>query len=314
MHLWYPAFAYFKRRFGRRLQKIVLDRPGAGCPNRSAGQGGCVFCNPAGSGSGLAAAMPDLAAQWAHWRAHYGDRARLGMAYFQSFTNTWGPAEDLRRLLNYIADFPGIAGVAVGTRPDCLDEEKLELLAACPLPEVWLEIGLQSAHDATLARIRRGHGAAVSEKAVRAAARRGLRVCGHLMAGLPGEGAEDFAATIRWAADLPLAGVKIHSLYVCRGSALERDHAAGRYRPLALEEYVDMLARALPRLPARMVVQRLTSDPAPEELLAPAWTREKNRVLRAVHALLAARGEWQGKLRDAPGAPAPWFEAPADSK
>ena len=294
-----------------RLQKIGLDRPGAGCPNRdlATGRTGCMFCNPSGSGSGLAEETPDLAAQWERWRAHYAGKARLFMAYFQSFTNTYGPAEELRALLARAADFPGAAGVAVGTRPDCVDEEKLDLIAACPLPEVWLELGLQSASDATLRRIRRGHDSAVSERAVRLAAERGIRVCGHLMAGLPGESVEDFLCTVRWAAKLPLSGVKLHNVYVCRETPLERDYAEGRYRPLEREEYVAAAADALTLLPARMVIHRLIGDPVPDELVAPLWTREKSRTTDMIRTLLTCRGEWQGRRADAPDALPAWFEA-----
>jgi radical SAM protein (TIGR01212 family) len=312
MQLWYPAFVYFTRSLGVRLQKIVLDRPGASCPNRDAatGGGGCVFCNPYGSGSGLAEAAPDISAQWEHWRAHYGAKARLFMAYFQSFTNTRGTAEDLRALLASTEKLPAVAGIAVGTRPDCVDEAKLDALAACRLPEVWLELGLQSAHDATLARIRRGHGVAASERAVRLAAGRGIKVCGHLMAGLPGEGAEHFLDSVRWAAALPLAGIKLHNVYVARDTPLERDYLSGAYLPLGQEEYVDLAAEALALLPARMVIQRLVSDPAPDELVAPDWTRRKSRTHDAIRARLAARKEWQGCRNDAPSGVPEWFALP----
>jgi radical SAM protein (TIGR01212 family) len=309
MQLWYPAFVYFTRRLGMRLQKIVLDRPGASCPNRDAatGRNGCVFCNPYGSGSGLAEAAPDLFTQWEHWRAHYGAKARLFMAYFQSFTNTRGRLEDLRGLLAQTEKLPAIAGIAIGTRPDCVDEAKLDAVAACGLPEVWLELGLQSAHNATLIRIRRGHGVAASERAVRLAAERGIKVCGHLMAGLPGEGAEGFIDSIRWVAALPIAGIKLHNVYVARDTPLERDYLAGAYMPLGQREYVALAAEALTLLPARVVIQRLVSDPAPDELVAPEWTRLKSRTHDAIRALLMAEKEWQGCKNDArDGVPA-WF-------
>jgi radical SAM protein (TIGR01212 family) len=301
MQLWYPAFVYFTRRLGARLQKIVLDRPGASCPNRdpATGREGCVFCNPYGSGSGLADAAPDIFLQWEHWRAHYGAKARLFMAYFQSFTNTHGPVEELRALCAQAAKLPSIAGIAIGTRPDCVDEAKLDAIAACKLPEVWLELGLQSAHNATLARIRRGHDVAASERAVRLAAERGIKVCGHLMAGLPGEGAADFLDTVRWAAALPLAGVKLHNVYVARDTPLEREYLSGAYLPLGQQEYVGLAAESLALLPACMVIQRLVSDRAPDERVAPEWTRLKSRTHDAIRACLAARQEWQGCRNDA---------------
>ena len=309
MHRWYPAFVYFRRRFGARLQKIVLDAPGASCPNRDAatGRDGCVFCNPYGSGSGLAEAAPDISLQWEHWRAHYGMKARLFMAYFQSFTNTRGPLEDLRGLLAQAEGLPAIAGIAIGTRPDCLDEAKLDAIAACGLPEVWLELGLQSAHDATLARIRRGHGVAASERAVRLAAERGIKVCGHLMAGLPGEDGEDFLDSIRWAAALHLAGIKLHNVYVARDTPLERDYLSGAYEPPGQEDYVALAAEALTLLPARVVIQRLVSDPAPDELVAPKWVRLKSRTHDAIRARLAAGKAWQGCRNDARDSIPEWF-------
>jgi radical SAM protein (TIGR01212 family) len=309
MQLWYPAFVYFTRRLGVRLQKIVLDRPGASCPNRDAatGRNGCVFCNPYGSGSGLAEAAPDLFMQWEHWRAHYGAKARLFMAYFQSFTNTHGPVESLRELLALAETLPAIAGVAVGTRPDCVDEAKVDAIAACGLPEVWLELGLQSAHDDTLARIRRGHDVAASERAVRLAAGRGIKVCGHLMAGLPGEEPEHFLDSVRWAATLPLAGIKLHNVYVARDTQLERDYVSGAYAPLDQRDYVALAAEALTLLPSRVVIQRLMSDPAPDELVAPDWTRLKSQTHDAIRARLASRKEWQGCGNDARDAVPEWF-------
>lgn len=301
MLLWHTLSTYFRSRFGERVQKIPLDA-GASCPNRDGtlSRAGCVFCNAQGAGSGLLERGVDIGAQWRLWREKYRntDSRRGFLAYFQSFSNTYGPPESLRRLLDSVAALPGNMGVSIGTRPDCVDEEKLDILAACPLPEVWLELGLQSAHDATLDRIGRRHGRAEAECAVRMAAARGIRVCGHLMAGLPGETAEDFLASVRWAAALPLAGIKLHSLYVCRESGLEQAWRRGEYAPLTRENYVDTLARALPLLPSRMVIHRLTGDPAPGELLAPRWTLRKRDVFTALYHRMRRDGAWQGSKAD----------------
>jgi len=151
------------------------------------------------------------------------------------------------------------------------------------LAEAWLELGLQNAHDATLARINRGHTTTCSEKAVTEAAGRGMLVCGHLMAGMPGEGEADFLASVAWAAILPLHGLKLHNVYVPEGTELARQYRAGHYLPLERDEYVDLLCAALPHVPSRMVMHRLQSDPAPGELVAPAW---------------AGRGLWQGYRAD----------------
>lgn len=142
----------------------------------------------------------------------------------------------------------------------------MSILAARSWPELWLELGVQSRHDATLARIRRGHGAEASEQAILLAAEYGVKVCAHLMAGLPGETGEDFLESVRWLANLPVSGVKLHGLYVCGGTDLETDWKAGNYIPLEQDEYALLAARALTLLPSRVVVHRLTGDPSPGEL------------------------------------------------
>ena len=192
---WHTLAAYFRRKYGMRVQKIPLDA-GSACPNRDGllSTRGCVFCNALGSGSGLGGRGLSLAAQWQAWRQKYraGDPDRRFLAYLQSFSNTYGSLERLQDLLHAVAALPDCCGLAVGTRPDCLSPSKLDALlragAEAGVAEIWLELGLQSAHDATLARVNRGHTAACAAKAVAEAAGRGLLVCGHLMAGLPGEG------------------------------------------------------------------------------------------------------------------------------
>ncbi len=302
---------YLRLRFGARVQKVPLDA-GFSCPNRDGtlSRGGCVFCNPRGSGSGLGEDGLTLEEQWTVWTGRYARTRNAGLfiAYLQSFSNTYGPIDKLRRVLGVLPTLPGIVGAAVGTRPDCVGNERLDMVAALPLPEVWLELGLQSAHDATLARINRGHDAATSERAVRDAAARGLRVCAHLIAGLPGESGDDFLATVDWVSRLPVHGVKFHGLYVCEGTALARQWRAGEYTPLEREAYADLIARALPRLRPEIVIQRLTGDPAGDELLAPDWANDKRATTARIHELLTQRDTWQGKdvAKDAPnGSDAP---------
>jgi radical SAM protein (TIGR01212 family) len=231
------------------------------------------------------------------------------LGYIQSFTNTYGPASRLASLLAELQGLPGLVGASVGTRPDCVDEEKMALLAATPWPEFWLELGAQSCRDSTLKRINRGHSAADTERAVHLAARHGVKVCLHLMAGLPGESGEDFLDTVRWAASLPLQGVKLHNLYVPQGTALEQEWARGEYRPLEQEEYVELAARALTLLPSAVVMHRLCADPAPGELSAPPWAMDKGITVMHIDRLLAYNDWWQGKHCDAPDADP--FAAPA---
>ena len=307
MLLWHTLATYFRRKYGVRVQKIPLDA-GATCPNRDGtlSARGCIFCNDSGSGSGMGLRGLDLRAQWDAWYTKYTttDSDRLFMAYLQSFSNTYGPASRLAHLLEQVAALPGCRGIAVGTRPD---GEKLALLAGCGLDEVWLELGLQTCRDDTLRRINRGHTARQAEEAVRAALDAGLLVCGHLMAGLPGEDENDFLDGVDWAVSLGMQGLKLHNVYVPQGTELARQWRAGDYRPLARDEYVDMLCAALPRIPSTVVMQRIQADPAPGELLAPAWALEKRGIITDLRRALAARGLWQGCRADAAEARPEWF-------
>ncbi|WP_300718937.1 TIGR01212 family radical SAM protein [uncultured Desulfovibrio sp.] len=310
MLLWHTLATYFRRKYGVRVQKIPLDA-GATCPNRDGtlSRQGCVFCNDSGSGSGMGLRGLGLRAQWDAWYGKYTatDSDRLFMAYLQSFSNTYGPADRLARLLGQVAALPGCRGIAVGTRPDCLDSGKLALLAGCGLDEVWLELGLQTCRDATLRRINRGHTVRQAETAVRAALEAGLLVCGHLMAGLPGEEERDFLDGVDWAVSLGLQGLKLHNVYVPQGTGLARLWQAGDYHPLARDEYVDWLCAALPRIPSTVVMQRIQADPAPGELLAPSWALEKRGIITDLRRALAARGLWQGCRADATDGRPAWF-------
>lgn len=288
--------AHLRARFGQRVQKIPLDA-GFSCPNRDGtlSVSGCSFCNARGSGSGLLSQGLDLAAQWEHWRLRLGKRykARLFLAYLQSFSNTYGPLERLRATLDALQGLPDRVGLCIGTRPDCLTPGKLDLLAALP-GETWLDLGLQSCHDATLQHINRGHDAACFARAVQQAASQGLQVCAHLMAGLPGEGPEHFLESVEFLNALPVAGIKLHNLYICKGTPLEQEYRQGKYQPLERECYVQAVCEALARLRPDVVVHRLTGDPAPGELAAPAWAAEKQTLRNAIHERLAALGIRQG--------------------
>jgi radical SAM protein (TIGR01212 family) len=290
--------SYLKERFGARVQKVTLDA-GLTCPNRDGrvGVGGCLYCNARGSGTGAFSRGLSLAEQLEEGMDRLGRRygASHFIAYFQSFSNTYAPIETLRSLYREALANPLVVGLSIGTRPDCLSPEILDVLADIARDRLlWLELGLQSAHDDTLKLINRGHDAACFSQAVRDAADRGLEVVAHVILGLPGEGPREMAATARYLGGLPLQGVKIHLLYVVRGSALEDMYRQGSYRPLEEEEYVRAVADFLELLPPHLVIHRLTGDPHPEELVAPAWCRDKSRVLAGIRNELARRGRCQG--------------------
>jgi len=295
--------SWLRSRHGEKVQKIPLDA-GSGCPNRDGtlGTGGCSFCNALGSGSGRSRESFDE--QWEYWRKRLASSPRTRnvkryLGYIQSFTNTYGPAERLASLLRELEGLPGLVGACIGTRPDCVDEEKMALLASVPWSEFWLELGVQSHRDDTLTRINRKHSAADAEKALRLAASYGVKTCVHLMAGLPGENGDDFLDTVRWAASLPVQGVKLHNLYVPQGTALEQEWKHGVYAPMEQEEYVELAARALTLLPSSVVMHRITADPAPGELAAPDWAADKGITVMHIDRLLAYNDWWQGKDCDA---------------
>jgi radical SAM protein (TIGR01212 family) len=290
--------SYLKERFGTRVQKVTLDA-GLTCPNRDGrvGVGGCLYCNARGSGTGAMGRGQSITGQLEEGMNRVARRygASRFIAYFQSFSNTYAPVEMLRALYQEALAFPEIVGLSIGTRPDCLTPEILDLLADIARDRLlWLELGLQSAHDRTLKLINRGHDVACFTRAVRAAAERHLEVVAHVILGLPGEGPREMAATASYLGSLPLQGVKIHLLYVVSGSALEGLYRSGNYHPLEEGEYVRLVADFLELLPPHLVIHRLTGDPHPEELVAPAWCRDKSRVLRGIKAELAHRSSRQG--------------------
>ena len=302
MQRWHTLAAHYNRLCGSRVQKIPLDA-GASCPNRDGtlSRSGCTFCNANGSGSGRAKMGDSLLQQWNARRVVYqrDDPNTRFIAYLQSFSNTYGSQIRLQQLLQTVLTLPECFGVAVATRPDCLDAPKLDLLAALDC-DLWLELGLQTVHNATLTLINRGHNASASEKSVRMAAERGIAVCAHLMAGLPGEDERHLMQSIDWVLSLPIRGLKLHNVYVPKGTALAGFYASGQYHPLWRDEYVDMLCAALPRIPSNIVIHRLQSDPAPRELLAPAWASDKRGLLGDLRRALGARDLWQGKACDCP--------------
>lgn len=288
---WNALSAHWRRRFGQRVQKIPLDCRVAGladatCPNRDGtlSRLGCTFCNESGSGSGLGQHGLSLLEQWDFWRAHFkaSGRTALFVAYMQSFSNTYGPVSRLAAVLEKLRDLPEMAGISFGTRPDCVDEEKAALLAALPCEEKWLELGVQTFCDRTLLRINRGHTAAASVRAIEIAANAGLQVCVHLMAGLPGESADDFLNAVRLVNTLPVHGIKLHNVYVCRNTALAQETLSGVYTPLSREAYVDMAVAALRLLRKDIVVHRVVADTVPDDLLAPDWVLGKHETMMTI--------------------------------
>jgi hypothetical protein len=293
-------------RYGERVHKVAIDA-GFTCPNRdgSRGRGGCTFCNNRSfspNGRQPASVAEQIAAGRAVLRRRTG--ARLYLAYFQAYTNTYGAPEALDRLYRSALAEPDVVGLSVGTRPDCVDDQTLDLLAGYRQQgyEVWVELGLQSARDETLRRVNRGHGYAEYATAVPRIRARGLALCTHLIVGLPGESPGESLRTLDRVLALGVDGLKVHPLHVVRGTRLAAEWRRGEYRPLEMEEYVEATCDLVEATPPSVVFHRLTGTAAPGVLLAPAWCGGKWRVLNAIETELARRRGEGGAARSRTGA------------
>jgi len=291
---------YLKARFGGRVHKISIDA-GFGCPNRDGGRAahGCLFCDPGGSGAvGIERSEPipvQLERAKELMRRKY--RAKYFIAYFQPFSNTFAPVEVLRDCYDQALAVEDVVGLAVGTRPDCLPEEILDLLAEYhQRTYFWLELGLQTSHDRSLSYLQRGHDYRCFHDSYRRAKQRGLRICVHLILGLPGESREDILATAEEMARLKVDGVKLHLLHVLDGTPLGELYKQGQVPMLEMQEYVELAVDFIERLPPDTLIQRLTGDGPRNILLAPLWSMNKWEVLNAIDAELERRGTRQGEL------------------
>jgi len=290
---------YLKNRFGCRVQKITLDA-GFSCPNRDGtlSREGCVFCNCKGSGTGAHERGMSITEQMKEGKKRLSHRygAKKFIAYFQAFTNTYGPINRLKAAYDEALLSDDVVGISIGTRPDCVGDEVLDLLERYLKTHlVWIEYGLQSADDATLSRINRGHDFACFKDAVQMTRKRGIATCAHVILGLPGEDRSHMMHTADAVSECGVNGVKIHLLYVVRGTRLETLFKRKEYIPLSQETYVDLACDFLERIPAEVVIQRLTGDPHPEELVAPDWCRDKAGTLAGIRETLEKRDSWQGK-------------------
>lgn len=288
---------WMQRRHGERVHKIAIDA-GATCPNRdgSKGTGGCTFCNNLSFSPNGRKPKP-IAEQIAAGRRVVAKRtgARRVIAYFQAYTNTYGDLSRLSRLYEQALAAPGVVGISVGTRPDCISAPVLDLLSRYQAEghEVWLELGLQSAFDRTLERVNRCHTFSDYRQAVSAAHHRGLRVCTHLMAGLPGETRRHNLETLARVLELGVEGLKLHPLHVVRGTRLAGEWRRGGYTPLTLAEYAATAAELIVHTPPEVIFHRLTGTASREILLAPEWCAKKWAVLGAIGRELGPRRQGQ---------------------
>ena len=279
---------FYREKFGCKVYKLSLDG-GFTCPNRDGtlGYGGCIFCGGDG-GSAFAARGSDISRQLQEAKTRVAFKGgEKFIAYFQSFTNTYAPVERLKRLYEAAMEPEEIVGLAIGTRPDCLPQEVIDLLAQLNRRKpVSVELGLQTIHPKSVEYIRRGYNNNVYFDAVRRLKEAGIEVVTHMILGLPGETPQQMAETTRAAIRAGTDGVKFHLLHVLQNTDLARDYLAGKFRCPELEEYAEMLDLCLAELKPDTVIHRITGDGAKKDLIAPLWSADKKRVLHYLNTHL----------------------------
>ena len=274
------------KRYGERVHKIAIDA-GLTCPNRdgSIGRGGCTFCNNV-SFSPNGRKPESISVQIESGRQVIKKRtgATKYLAYFQAYTNTYADVQELTRLYDDALKEPDVIGLDIGTRPDCVPDEVLDLLVDYQQQgyEVWLELGLQSAHDATLKHVNRGHGFSEYEETTIRARSRGIKVCTHLILGLPGESTEHHIASHKKVLELGVDGLKFHPLHVVKGTQLANEWRRGEYQPLTMDDYVSDVVELIMRTPDDIIFHRLTGTASSNVLLAPQWCSKKWQVLNRI--------------------------------
>ncbi len=303
---------YLKRKFKKRVKKIPLGLSGFTCPNIDGrvAKGGCTFCENESFSPNLAKTkkfflspdsknnpllqkqLSEIDFQYNATRGYYEQKGyERFLAYFQAFTNTYAPIDTLKRLYEHALLQPKCVGLSIGTRSDSVTEEILDYLKELDRSyEVWIEYGIQSVFDQTLERINRGHDSKNVEEWIKRSKDKGLKVCGHVIFGLPGESQEMMLTTVEKAIEWGCDSIKIHPLYVVKNTALAVEYQKGKFKPITQELYIDTLIKALKMLPPQMIVQRVTAGIGDATLLAPEWCANKNAQLKAIRQALRTEG------------------------
>lgn len=293
---------YFKREFGSRVQKITIDA-GFTCPNRdgACGSGGCTFCNNKAFTPSYNEADISIREQIERGMEFHRTRYRKAsqyLAYFQSYSNTYAELDRLKMLYQEALDIPGIAGIVVGTRPDCVDGEKLDyfrdLSKKC---YVTIEYGIESVFNRTLERVNRGHDVEKTYWAIRETAARGIRVGGHMIVGLPGESREDMLSSVDILSRWPLNNIKFHQLQVIHGTSMAREYKEKPedFLEFSFDDYLQLMMEMLEKLNPEFVVERIAGEVTPGMALRDGWGLRYDVVLRRFEELLEAHDSWQGK-------------------
>ncbi len=283
---------FLKQKYGQKLYKLSLES-GCTCPNRDGtlGTGGCTFCSAGGSGEFAERVSPDdidSQIEAAKQRiikklpADVPPDKRKFIAYFQSYTNTYGDTDRLTDLYEKVIRRDDIVILSIGTRPDCIDDEKLEMIKSLNrIKPVWAELGLQTIHDSTAERIHRGYPTSVFDECYKRLKAAGLTVIVHVILGLPGESREDMLDTVRYLSELSprLDGIKLQMLNVLEGSQLAEEYRERHFSQMSMEEYTDLVVECLRLLPEQTVIHRMTGDGPRKLLISPKWVTDKKRVM-----------------------------------
>jgi len=295
----YRKFSHYLRKtFGCRVYKISLDA-GLSCPNRDGtlSTKGCIFCDPSG-GSGRKSQPESISEQISSGMKGLRKRYKADkfIAYFQTFTNTYGPLNKLKRLYQESVQHPDVIGISIATRPDCLNKDILDLIEDYSKNyHTWIELGVQSIHQKSLEYMNRGHGLFETVDAILSLEKRNINVCGHFILGLPGEDLKDMAETARVISRLGIQAAKLHMLYVAKGAVLADEYKKGKVPLLTKKEYVQAAVHFLEHLSPEVVIQRLVSEAHPDLLIAPLWLKKKSQVIQEIEIELKAQDTWQGK-------------------
>ncbi len=284
---YYSLNQYLKDTFGEKVYKIAIDG-GFTCPNRdgSIDTRGCIFCSGMGSGDFAESRMNTITEQIENGKQRLLNKISNGkyIAYFQAFTNTYAPVEELRSKYMEAVRHPDIVAISIATRPDCLSDEVITLLQEMnAIKPVWVELGLQTIHESTANYIRRGYPLEVYDEAVQRLKQIGVDIIVHVILGLPGESKKEMLETVRYVGNSGVNGIKLQLLHVIRGTDLEKEYHSGVFDVMSMDEYTSLVADCIAILPERMVIHRMTGDGDKKTLVAPLWSGDKKRVLNLLN-------------------------------
>lgn len=293
---------HLRQHFGEKVFKVSLDA-GFDCPNRdgTVAFGGCTFCSAAGSGDFAGNRAEDVVTQFYKVKEKMNEKWKNGkcMAYFQAFTNTHAPVEVLKQTFEPVLELEGVVGISIATRPDCLPDDVVEYLADLnKRTYLWVELGLQTVHERTALLINRAHDYKTYVEGVEKLRKHNIRVCSHIINGLPLESYEMMMETAKEVAKLDIQGLKIHLLHLLKGTPMVKQYEKGQLQFLSQEDYVNLVVDQLELFPPSVIIHRITGDGPPDLMIGPMWSLKKWEVLNSIDAEFERRGSWQGKFEN----------------